>query len=139
MSSTFSKIFNIFSKKVDFCSTLCYIVEKKEGGIMSFLENLGLRIRQKRTELDMTQEELGLKVGYTSRSSINKIELGLVDLPQSKIISIAKALQTTPAYIMGWEEPTKEENELLKLIEQLTDEEIEELSRFIDYLISKRK
>lgn len=106
---------------------------------MNFLKELGLRIKHKRTQLNMTQEELGFKVGYTSRSSINKIELGLVDLPQSKIVALAKALDTTPAYIMGIEETTEEENHLISLIEQLTEEEVEELSKFVDYLISKRK
>lgn len=64
------------------------------------------RIRTKRLELKMSQDELAKKTGYTSRSSINKIESGQVDLPQSKIIAFAKALNTTPAYLMGWEEET---------------------------------
>ena len=40
----------------------------------------------------MTQGELASLSGYTSRSSINKIELGLVDIPQSKLKKIADAL-----------------------------------------------
>ena len=36
---------------------------------------VGDRIRARRTELGMTQEELAKKAGYKSRSSINKIEL----------------------------------------------------------------
>jgi len=72
------------------------------------LESLGKRIKDERIRLNMTQEELARKVGYTSRSSVNKIELGLVDLPQSKILAIASALQTTPAYLMGWEESIDE-------------------------------
>ena len=70
--------------------------------MLNLLE-FGKRIKEKRLALKMTQEELAKKTGYTSRSSINKIELGLVDLPQSKILSIANALETTPAYLMGWE------------------------------------
>ncbi len=69
---------------------------------MTNLEDLGKRIKDKRIELNMTQEELAKKVGYTSRSSINKIELGLVDLPQSKITMIAQALDVSVAYLMGW-------------------------------------
>ncbi len=65
------------------------------------LKEMGLRIRQKRIELNITQEELAKRVGYTSRSSINKIELGLVNLPQSKIISISDALNVSTSYIMG--------------------------------------
>ena len=44
-------------------------------------------IKKLREELGMSQDELAEKTGYTSRSSIAKIEKGLVDLQQSKIIS----------------------------------------------------
>ena len=101
--------------------------------------SLGQRIKNRRIELGLTQEELGKRVGYKSRTTVNKVELDISSLNESKIIAFAKALETTPAYIMGWQEPTKKENELISLIEQLTDEETEELSRFVDYLISKRK
>ena len=65
--------------------------------------NIGQRIRLKREELNMTQEELAHKTGYKSRSSINKIEGDGRSLPQSKILSFAQALNTTPSYLMGWE------------------------------------
>lgn len=68
---------------------------------MTWLEQFGLRIKNRRKELGLTQEELGKKVGYTSRTSINKIELGLIDPPQSKIIAFAEALDTTIGYLMG--------------------------------------
>ncbi len=60
-------------------------------------------IKKFREKAGMSQEELALKTGYTSRTSIAKIEAGAVDLPQSKIIKFAKALKTTPAQLMGWE------------------------------------
>lgn len=62
---------------------------------------IGERIKLRREELQMTQEELAQKLGYKSRSSINKIELGGNELTQRKIMDIAHALQTTPSYIMG--------------------------------------
>jgi transcriptional regulator with XRE-family HTH domain len=65
---------------------------------------VGERIRQRREELNMTQGELAKKVGYTSRSSIAKIEANANGMLQSKLILFAKALQVTPAYIMGWED-----------------------------------
>ena len=68
---------------------------------MNLIE-FGNRVKQKRLDLQLTQEELAKAAGYTSRSSINKIELGQVDLPQSKIIAIAEALHTSPAYLVGW-------------------------------------
>lgn len=74
---------------------------------MIFLTEVGLRVKELRQKLNLTQEELARKAGYTSRSSINKIEKGLVDIPQSKIADLAAALETTPAYLMGWEKATK--------------------------------
>ena len=62
------------------------------------------RIRDLREKLGMTQEELALKTGYKSRSTINKIEKGLRDINQSQIELFANALETTPAYLMGWED-----------------------------------
>lgn len=63
---------------------------------------IGDRIRSRREELHLSQDELARKLGYKSRSSINKIELNQRNLTQSKIKAIADALQTTPSFIMGW-------------------------------------
>ena len=65
------------------------------------------RIKQLREKHKMTQDELAHKLGYSSRSSINKIEIGRSDLPQSKISLAAKILHTDPAYLLGWEENLK--------------------------------
>lgn len=62
------------------------------------------RIKELREDRHMSQEELALKTGYTSRTSIAKIEAGKIDLPQSKIVLFAKALGTTVSYLMGWED-----------------------------------
>ena len=61
-----------------------------------------------RKRLGLTQEELATKMGYKSKSTINKIELGINDIPQSKIVKFAEVLGTTPAYLMGWEEENQE-------------------------------
>lgn len=65
---------------------------------------IGDRIKNRREELKMSQEELAHLIGYKSKTSINKIELGVQNLKQSKIKEIANALQTTPGYIMGWDD-----------------------------------
>lgn len=73
------------------------------------------RIKQRREELNISQDELAKKVGYKSRSSINKIEKGLTDIPQSKIIDFARALDTTPEYLMGWESKNNTDDNLPEL------------------------
>jgi transcriptional regulator with XRE-family HTH domain len=72
------------------------------------METIYDRIRKRREELGLTQEDLAKKMGYKSRTSINKIEQGKNDLPTSKIVEFAAALDTTIDYLMGWEwEDTK--------------------------------
>ena len=66
------------------------------------------RIKARRAELQMTQEELAAKLGYAGKSMISRVESGEIDLPQSKVIAFAKALRTTPKYLMGWDEKDTE-------------------------------
>ena len=65
--------------------------------------NLGKIVQQRRTELGLSQEELAIKMGYKSRSSINKIENGR-PVTQKIIFRLAEALNTTPAHLMGWDQ-----------------------------------
>lgn len=66
-------------------------------------KELGKRIKEIRKSKKITQLELANAVGYSDRSMITKIEKGMVDLPESKIILIAEALGITPHYLVGWE------------------------------------
>ena len=58
-------------------------------------------IRARRVALHMTQQELAARLGYKSTSTIAKIEAGVNDIPQSKIIAFARALATTPGALLG--------------------------------------
>lgn len=58
-------------------------------------------IKRIRKEKNLTQDELARLSGYTDRSSIAKIERGDVDLPQSKILQIARALGVSAGDLMG--------------------------------------
>lgn len=62
---------------------------------------IGEKIKIRREYLGMSQDELAKKVGYKSRSTVNKIEKGINDITQSKIIAFANALDTTVDYLMG--------------------------------------
>lgn len=106
--------------------------------------DIGERIRRRREELDMTQDELARAAGYKSRSSINKIEVDGRGLPQNKIIDIARALKVTPSYLMGWEDKdiaviAAEQESLIEKIFELTPEHQTILKIFIDSLLEKQK
>ena len=97
------------------------------------MSTVGENILLMRKRLGWTQEELATKMGYKSKSTINKIELGINDIPQSKIVKFANVLGTTPAHLMGWndeeENNSPEERELsegeklwMELYNRLSDE-----------------
>ena len=68
-----------------------------------FMTEMGIRVRNQRERINLSQEELALKLGYKGKSSISRIESGLNEIPQSKMQSFADALDTTIPYLMGWE------------------------------------
>ena len=61
------------------------------------------RIKHRRQELGMSQEELAKKIGYSHKTAVCKIEAGQRKLKEDVIVKLASALDTTPAYLMGWD------------------------------------
>ena len=65
---------------------------------------IGKRIRILRTSCNMTQEELGEKLGV-KKAAIQKYESGsIVNIKPETIERIAEIFEVTPSYIMGWDE-----------------------------------
>ena len=70
--------------------------------------NMGEKIYYLRTKNSMTLEELGNKVGV-GKSTVRKWENGMIaNMKRDKILKVAEALNTTPAYLMGWDEAKEE-------------------------------
>ena len=63
---------------------------------------IGERVRTARIKKGYTQEELAKRLGYQSRSSVNKIEAGR-DIPRAMLGKLAEVLDVSPAYLMGWD------------------------------------
>jgi repressor LexA len=108
------------------------------------IEDMARKIKELRQAKGLTLEQVATVVGV-GKSTVRKWETGMIaNMKRDKIASLSKALGVSPSYLLGYTDertlqPTKQENELINLILQLTDEETEELSKFVDYLISKRK
>lgn len=98
-----------------------------QGG--SEMLQLYKNIKNRRNELHLTQSELADKMGYADKSMIAKIEKGLVDLPQSKIFAFAKALETTPSYLMGWE-PISDEDIANVFVQDSLEDIIDSMEAF---------
>ena len=109
-------------------------------------KQIGENIRSMRLANDMTQEQLAQKLGYKSRSTINKIEMGINSIHPTKILAFAKALDTTPAYLLGLSAVPKK---LVKSVEICFDdktlvyffneENILKVKNFLDDLEKKEK
>lgn len=64
---------------------------------------IGEKIKYLRNQLNMTQDELAIAAG-TKKQTIHKYETGIIsNIPASKIKAMADKLQTTPAFLMGWD------------------------------------
>lgn len=68
--------------------------------------NIGDRIKQRRAELGLSVDDLAAKIGK-SRATIYRYENGDIEnMPTPILEPLAKALDTTPADLMGWKETT---------------------------------
>lgn len=102
---------------------------------------IGNKIKQRRLELGMTQEELAKKCGYKSKATINKIENNINDVNQSKLIRIADALDVSPTYFIEIVEHHPRMNHLKAYYEKmlkLSDADIDNVCQYIDFLSSKK-
>lgn len=112
---------------------------------------VGERIKQRRKELKMSANELGIKLGV-NRSTIVRYESGYIEkLPIDILEPIAKALHTTPAYLMNWEEEQKKndiqadiilrmrtDDKFMSAVEslyQLDSEKLESLTQMLNTLL----
>ena len=71
-------------------------------------EGMAQRIKALRQEKGLTLEDVATVVGV-GKSTVRKWETGMIaNMKRDKIAALAKALGTTPAYLMGWKEEDTE-------------------------------
>lgn len=102
---------------------------------------IGQRIKERRKELKISADELGAKLGK-NRSTIFRYENGDIEnLPLDILEPIANALQTTPEYLMGWEEAKQKQpihdelserkKEFIRRVESMSDSQLERLEQIL--------
>lgn len=75
---------------------------------MEYVNDIVKRIKTRRLELEYSFQDLANKTNM-SKSTLQRYETGAIkNLPLDKLEVLASALQTTPAYLMGWEDTTEE-------------------------------
>ena len=71
-------------------------------------EGMAQRIKALRQKKGLTLEQVADVVGV-GKSTVRKWETGMIaNMRRDKIADLAKALGTTPAYLMGWEDENVE-------------------------------
>lgn len=103
----------------------------------------GDRIKYLRSLTDMSQEELGKRVGV-QRAAINKYEKGTVEnIPIKTIEKIARVFDVSPTYIVGWngdaDNPLAVEVKLLQGIKRYYGSEVVGLIEMYIHLTTKGK
>lgn len=80
---------------------------------------IGERIKQRRKELGLSVDEVADKIGK-NRATVYRYESKDIEkLPLEVLEPLAKALDTTPAFLMGWEEPKDTANNIIPLPEMI--------------------
>lgn len=101
--------------------------------------NIGQRIKARRKALKISADEMGAKLGK-DRSTIYRYEKGDIEnLPLDILEPIADILQTTPQYLMGWEEVQQKNSILTDLtIRMRTDKDFFSLVEGLNNLNSEQ-
>lgn len=78
---------------------------------------MGQKIYNLRVQKGLTLEELGNMVGV-GKSTVRKWENGMIaNMKRDKILKVSEALDTTPAYLMGWEDENQLKEESPKIMQ----------------------
>lgn len=81
--------------------------------------NIGSKIKQRRQEMSISVDELAQKLNV-SRTTIYRYEKGEISkMPTETLEKIARILNTTPAYFMGWNDSPEVKSNILSIYNQL--------------------
>lgn len=96
---------------------------------------VGQRIKLKREEKGLSQKELANLIGYESKSAVSYIESDKREVPFDKLSEIAKVLDVSPNWLLGWsEEPVFIQTDLSITVEQLKNLDRDQLARVRKYI-----
>lgn len=103
------------------------------------------RIAELRKQRNWSQEELAVRAGFKSKSTISKIENGTRELTRNKIIAFATVFGVSPSYIMTGKEDTDETNKNAatpmqqRLIDELNNLDEEQQNQLILSILAELK
>ena len=95
--------------------------------INNMKKTLGERIREQRTLMQMTQEELAEAL-CVKKSTVSMYENDKVDIKGSILIELSKVLNTSPNYLLGQEDSDGDLMELVSLYKALKNPKIKQVA-----------
>ena len=102
---------------------------------------MGEIIKQRRTELGLSQEELALRCGFKSKSTISKMESGQRTTKTKNLLQVARALDLDPALLVAPEETdyivTDPDIDLVVSVMRSRPDLAAELMKYVKYLLSQ--
>ena len=97
------------------------------------------RIKNRRSELGMTQEDLAKKLGYTGKAVVSKMEQSGDKITVERLSSIAEALETSTEYLLGYAAATVAEQTYLDALMQEAQASSKEDVEFATKLLRRLK
>lgn len=91
---------------------------------------VGDRIKERRTQLGLSQQELANRLGLKSRAAVCTVENNREDLTLDRLIRYAQALQVSPSFLMGWDANESDEVNIVSIDETLDIYEKDFLTEF---------
>lgn len=109
---------------------------------------VGERIKQRRKELGISADKVAEKIGI-SRSSMFRYEKGDIEkMPMDVLVPIARVLNTTVGYLMGWDDEKEApasnaesecQCEAMRYFEELSEDRKYEALNYLRYLASSEE
>lgn len=105
--------------------------------------DIGEKIKKLRVEKGISQTDLAIKIDV-SKQTLYKYENGIIsNIPSDKVELLSKALNTSPAYLMGWSEnivPEDYQEAYMEAIRALaSDTQKSQLLKYFDNLNEEGK
>ena len=106
------------------------------------LKIFGENLKRIRLSKGFSQDELARMVGYTNRSSINKIEIGRSGIPAKKVNELARVLGVSPLELFQESviEPVDisvNDDGISAILEKLSEEDRKKIKDYAEFLLSK--